>query len=415
MPAQPPKAVQERRAREARNWHAARRQHAQRVLEAEPRLVDLARRCRAGTVPEMLAEVRKADWLRRADAETRVLAMHLLAAPIEAARKEAGKDALEDPAPGEPDDGWLEMRALLTAPTPAPRPTEPARGTRAMTYIDMIACRVHNGADFSKVEAALDRIFAPMDGSKVVRQQAAQDDMPPAVTVGRAEEAAEMAETDAPPTTDKNGLPWDERIHSSNKALNADGTWRRRRGVDDDTVAQVEAELKGEDAPEPGAEEQPSEDADLDAMLGGETEAPKAEYVIVDAAGDKMGAFDTAVGAVEAMTEALADCETAADLDALTGANQPLAKAFIAADETDALDTLRKAVADRKAALTKPAAQDAAPGKTYELAEVRAALQAYAKTVGVAGLQKLFGEFGAKSIGDLKAEDYPAIMAKVAA
>ncbi|QDH45638.1 hypothetical protein AAM22_gp63 [Pantoea phage vB_PagM_AAM22] len=30
-------------------------------------------------------------------------------------------------------------------------------------------------------------------------------------------------------TTDSNGTPWDERIHSASKALNADGTWRLRR------------------------------------------------------------------------------------------------------------------------------------------------------------------------------------------
>lgn len=30
-------------------------------------------------------------------------------------------------------------------------------------------------------------------------------------------------------TTDSTGTPWDERIHSASKALNADGTWRLRR------------------------------------------------------------------------------------------------------------------------------------------------------------------------------------------
>lgn len=32
-----------------------------------------------------------------------------------------------------------------------------------------------------------------------------------------------------PPTADSNGTPWDERIHSTSKALNVDGTWRLRR------------------------------------------------------------------------------------------------------------------------------------------------------------------------------------------
>lgn len=36
-------------------------------------------------------------------------------------------------------------------------------------------------------------------------------------------------EEQTPPTTDSTGTPWDERIHSTSKALNADGTWRLRR------------------------------------------------------------------------------------------------------------------------------------------------------------------------------------------
>lgn len=47
------------------------------------------------------------------------------------------------------------------------------------------------------------------------------------------------------PNVDSNGLPWDERIHASTKNTNADGSWKKRRGVDAATVAQVEAELRG--------------------------------------------------------------------------------------------------------------------------------------------------------------------------
>jgi hypothetical protein len=42
---------------------------------------------------------------------------------------------------------------------------------------------------------------------------------------------------------DKRGLPWDERIHASTKAVNADGSWRYRRGVGKELIAQVEAEI----------------------------------------------------------------------------------------------------------------------------------------------------------------------------
>ena len=50
----------------------------------------------------------------------------------------------------------------------------------------------------------------------------------------------------APPTSnlDKAGLPWDERIHASSHSLTADGYWRKKRGVEDALVSQVEGELK---------------------------------------------------------------------------------------------------------------------------------------------------------------------------
>lgn len=45
---------------------------------------------------------------------------------------------------------------------------------------------------------------------------------------------------------DKNGMPWDARIHSSNHQLTAKGVWQRRRGVTDEYVAEVEKELMGQ-------------------------------------------------------------------------------------------------------------------------------------------------------------------------
>lgn len=53
---------------------------------------------------------------------------------------------------------------------------------------------------------------------------------------------------------DKNGLPWDGRIHSSSKNKNSDGSWRYLRGVDKDLIGIVEAELRqltSNDAPPP--------------------------------------------------------------------------------------------------------------------------------------------------------------------
>lgn len=74
-------------------------------------------------------------------------------------------------------------------------------------------------------------------------------DTPAAATTPTPEPAASPQPTAAPAgvETDKNGLPWDERIHSGPKdkrPKNADGSWRRKRGVDDALVEQVEAELR---------------------------------------------------------------------------------------------------------------------------------------------------------------------------
>ena len=43
---------------------------------------------------------------------------------------------------------------------------------------------------------------------------------------------------------DKDGLPWDSRIHAESKNKIADGSWRKKRQVDPALVAQVEAELR---------------------------------------------------------------------------------------------------------------------------------------------------------------------------
>lgn len=63
------------------------------------------------------------------------------------------------------------------------------------------------------------------------------------------EEPTEPEETDdgpvneSAPDVDKRGVPWDERIHASSKALNKDGTWRYRRNLDEAIRKSVEEEL----------------------------------------------------------------------------------------------------------------------------------------------------------------------------
>ena len=56
---------------------------------------------------------------------------------------------------------------------------------------------------------------------------------------------ADAAPTAPAPSVDKHGLPWDARIHASSKALNADGSWRAKRGLNDDAMVRaVESELR---------------------------------------------------------------------------------------------------------------------------------------------------------------------------
>lgn len=62
----------------------------------------------------------------------------------------------------------------------------------------------------------------------------------------------------------KNGLPWDERIHSSAQTKTANGNWKYLRGVDTKLVAKVEAELRAKMAagsePEVADDEEEIED-----------------------------------------------------------------------------------------------------------------------------------------------------------
>lgn len=52
------------------------------------------------------------------------------------------------------------------------------------------------------------------------------------------------AKVDSLVPLDKEGLPWDGRIHASTKTFIADGSWKLRRGVDPAEVEKVKVQLK---------------------------------------------------------------------------------------------------------------------------------------------------------------------------
>lgn len=65
----------------------------------------------------------------------------------------------------------------------------------------------------------------------------------PAIVVDADEEDASPVNT-AAPNVDTRGFPHDDRLHSKNKTINDDGTWRYKKGLKDDVKAAVESELQ---------------------------------------------------------------------------------------------------------------------------------------------------------------------------
>lgn len=67
-------------------------------------------------------------------------------------------------------------------------------------------------------------------------------------------ETAPTEQTQPTPELDRDGIPWDARIHSSNGKLTATGQWQKRRGLDPLTYETIKAELKAnQSTPVPSA------------------------------------------------------------------------------------------------------------------------------------------------------------------
>jgi len=72
-------------------------------------------------------------------------------------------------------------------------------------------------------------------------KQAVEEPKTESVTPPPAPEAPAPAKDEQ--ELDVKGRPWDKRIHASSKAKVKDGTWRYKRGVKEELIRQVEAEL----------------------------------------------------------------------------------------------------------------------------------------------------------------------------
>lgn len=83
------------------------------------------------------------------------------------------------------------------------------------------------------------------------------------------------------PERDADGLPWDARIHASTKVLNADGTWRARRAVHEETRKLVEAELRQNmAAPGPAAVVSPPPPPETQAFVSPPPAPPETQAVV---------------------------------------------------------------------------------------------------------------------------------------
>lgn len=95
------------------------------------------------------------------------------------------------------------------------------------------------------------------------------------------DEGASVADPSAPAVFDSAGIPWDARIHSSNKQTKEDGTWRKRKnlapGVFDKVMAELRANTAGSAPSAPPAP--PVAPADIQAGVNAVTASTPAPFV----------------------------------------------------------------------------------------------------------------------------------------
>ena len=127
------------------------------------------------------------------------------------------------------------------------------------------------------------------------------------------------APTPAAPAVDANNMPHDERIHAGSKALNTDGTWRKKRGVSYELIRSVEAAATPHDAPEPDRYGEPGLIYDgADAFLAPLAPTPASIMSRIAAlvtSGDKTPAYVQEIVKSCDLTDGIA--QIASDSDAL--------------------------------------------------------------------------------------------------
>lgn len=115
---------------------------------------------------------------------------------------------------------------------------------------------------------------APVAASPVLAAARPEEPLTPEAAFGASAPLDPVAAFGGPQAgdLDAEGLPWDERIHSSNRKRSANGVWMKRRGLNQLVEQKVRAELR-ETYPEP---ETPSQRTLREAVADGLVSPPEA-------------------------------------------------------------------------------------------------------------------------------------------
>lgn len=124
---------------------------------------------------------------------------------------------------------------------------DPATDSQALIVAAIAGIFAANGpaaAVVTHAAAPAPATLHPLDNPAVGADAAGEGDAP-----------ATAANADGTVRFDKDGLPWDGRIHSDPPTMTKKNVWRAKRGLDDAVFAAVAAELR---ARFPGAQHQPA-------------------------------------------------------------------------------------------------------------------------------------------------------------
>ncbi len=132
-------------------------------------------------------------------------------------------------------------------PAPAPTPIDPqdAPDAGVRSAADVFASHTHRMPDLAQETSA-----AAVFGSSPNVQAATAAASPiPATSTPETKSIGPAAQPDASATAanvllDSTGLPWDARINASTRTMTQKGVWKALKGVDEETVTRVRAELR---------------------------------------------------------------------------------------------------------------------------------------------------------------------------